>query len=264
MDPQTFYPYEQGTITVTISNSGTQSVALTSATIIDSNIVVQNNNPYNTLVYIGPGNTLTYTFLVTAKPPVGTYFPLFTVASRDAGSIRYPIQVDVDATDIQAAISQKPDNFAISTLDTVNLTLINPRAGDISNVIITPASDGATVSPAQYFLKTLSAGSSADIPFDITPNQQSNVTFHISYQNGLKNQHSQDVVLPLNIGQDKTAAAPIINNIVLVNQGTSYQITGDVSNAGITDANAMILSVSAPAQGVEPVLELRNRFTGSE
>ncbi len=252
LDPQTFYPYEQGTITVTLSNSGTQSVALTSATIIDSNIVVQNNNPYSTLVYIGPGNTLTYTFLVIAKPPVGTYFPMFTVASRDAGSIRYPIQVDVDSTDIQAAISQKPDNFAISTLNTVNLTLINPRAGDISNVIIRPESDGATISPAQYFLKTLSAGSSTSIPFAITPNQQSNVTFHISYQNGLKNPHAQDLILPLNIGQDKTAAAPIINNIALVNQGTSYQLTGDVSNAGITDANAMILSVNPPAQGVEP------------
>ncbi|MEN6444152.1 MAG: hypothetical protein ABFC71_10440 [Methanoregula sp.] len=252
LDPQTFYPYERGTITVQLTNSGTQSVALTSADIIDNHIIVDDSNPYNTMLYLGPGNTMSYTFVVTAKPPDGTYFPLFTVASRDSGSIRYPIQVDVDSTDIRATISQKPDNFAVSTRSTVNLSLINPRNGDISNIIITPEGDGVTVSPAQYFLKTLDAGSSADIPFAITPDKATNVTFHITYQNGQKNQHTRDVVLPLNIGEDKTAAVPIINNVEIVNQGASYQLTGDVSNAGITDANAMILSLGAPAKGVEP------------
>ena len=83
-----------GTITVQVTNSGTVSVALRSADILDSNIVAsnENSNPYNTMIYLGPGNSMTYTFVVTATSKPGTYFPLFTLASRDAGEhpVPYP------------------------------------------------------------------------------------------------------------------------------------------------------------------------------
>ena len=45
------------------------------------------------MIYLGPGNSMTYTLFVVANPPDGNYFPLFTVASKDGGSIRYPIKV---------------------------------------------------------------------------------------------------------------------------------------------------------------------------
>ena len=62
----------------------------------------------------------------------------------------------------------------------------------------------------------------------------------------------QDVVLPVNLGEDKMGAKPVINNIALTNDGGSYQMTGDVTNAGITDAQAMVLSVDDPVHPVEP------------
>ena len=99
------------------------------------------------MIYLGPGYTMTYTFHVVAKPPAGIYYPLFTLASRDAGSIDYPIEVQIDSTPVQEVISQKPDNFAINNTDTVNLTITNPRVGAISNVIITPQASGVGISP---------------------------------------------------------------------------------------------------------------------
>ena len=152
LDPQVFYPGEKGTITVQVTNSGTVSVALRSADILDSNIVVEdeNNNPYNTMIYLGPGNSMTYAFVVTATSKPGTYFPLFTLASRDSGSIRYPIQVEVEASDIQAGISQKPDNFAISTDNNINLSIINPRDGPVSTIVVTPEANGVVVSPDNF------------------------------------------------------------------------------------------------------------------
>lgn len=251
LDPQVFYPYEDGTITVQLSNSGSQSVALSSADLLDKNILVKNKNPYNTMIYLGPGNTMTYTFLVTAKPPEGTYFPVFTLSSRDAGSIRYPIKVEVDSTDIRAGISKKPDNFAYSTPATVNLSIINPRDGEVTDIIVLPAGDRVTVSPANYFQSSIAAGSSVDIPFTITPNGGTNVTFQISYHNG-NNRHTANVILPLAIAEDKSAAVPLINNVALVSKGSYYELSGDVSNAGITDAKAMVISVGAPARAVEP------------
>jgi hypothetical protein len=99
---------------------------------------------------------------------------------------------------------------------------------------------------------TLNAESSVQVPFRVTPNeQQPNLTFHVTYSNG-DNRHTQDVLLNLNIGVDKTAAVPVVNNIVLTSLTSSYQISGDVNNAGITDAKSMILTVASPAKPVEP------------
>ena len=107
VDPQEFYPYEQGTITVQVTNSGSQSVAFENADILDNNIYIEDeeHNPYRGMIYLGPGNTMTYTFKVVAKPPEGTYFPMFSLASRDAGSVRYPIMVKIDSTPIESSFS---------------------------------------------------------------------------------------------------------------------------------------------------------------
>jgi hypothetical protein len=251
IDPVVFYPYEQGTITVTLMNAGTSAVGLTNPDILSNKIHILNTDSWNTMSFIGPGSTLTYSFLVTADPPAGTYFPLFTVGTQNGGSIHYPLMVKVDSGDIRASVSDKPDNFSLSKTDTVNLSIINPRDGVIKNILVTPSGAGIDVSPSEKFISSLNGGSSIDIPFTITPHQQSDLTFHISYRNG-DNDHSQDVILPLNIGEDKTAAVPVVNNVAITSLGSSYKLSGDVNNAGVTDAKAMVLTVGAPAKAVEP------------
>jgi hypothetical protein len=251
IDPEVFYPYEQGTISVTLANSGTSSVGLSNPDILSEKIHIMNKDSWNTMSFIGPGSTITYSFLVKADPPDGTYFPLFTVGAQNAGSIHYPITIKVDSADIQTSISQKPDNFALSTKDTVTLNIINPRSAAIKNIIITPTGQGIDVSPSQKYVSILNGQSSVEIPFSVTPNQQSSLNFHISYQNG-DNDHTADIVLPIILGDNKKAAIPVVNNVELASSGTSYTLTGDVNNAGLTDAKSMIVTVGAPAKAVEP------------
>ena len=251
IDPEVFFPYEQGTITVTLVNSGTSSVGLSNPDILSDKIHIMNKDTWNTMSFIGPGSTITYSFLVKADPPDGTYFPLFTVGTLNSGSIHYPLIIKVDSADIKASISQKPDTFALSTKDTVNLSIINPRDASIQNIIITPAGQGIDVSPSQKYVSSLNEQSSVEIPFSVTPNQDSNLNFHISYQNG-DNDHSTDVILPITLGDNKKAAIPIVNNVELVSSGASYTLSGDVNNAGLTDAKSMIVTVGAPAQAVDP------------
>jgi len=251
IDPEVFYPYEQGTITVTLTNSGTSSVGLSNPDILSEKIHIMNKDSWNTMSFIGPGSTMTYSFLVKADPPDGTYFPLFTVGAQNAGSIHYPLTIKVDSADIQASVSQKPDTFALSTKDTVNVSIINPRGAAIKNIIITPSGKGIEISPSQKYVSTLNGQSSVEIPFSVTPNQDSTLTFHITYQNG-DNDHSTDVVLPIILGENKKAALPVVNNVELATSGSSYTLTGDVNNAGLTDAKSMIVTVGAPAKAVEP------------
>jgi hypothetical protein len=251
IDPEVFYPYEQGTITVTLTNSGTSSVGLSNPDILSEKIHIMNKDSWNTMSFIGPGSTITYSFLVKADPPDGTYFPLFSVGAQNAGSIHYPLMIKVDSADIKASISQKPDTFALSTKDTVNVSIINPRGAAIKNIIITPSGQGIDVSPSQKYVSILNGQSSVEIPFSVTPNQDSTLTFHISYQNG-DNDHATDVILPIVLGENKKAAIPIVNNVELTSSGTSYTLKGDINNAGLTDAKSMVVTVGAPAQAAEP------------
>jgi len=251
IEPEVFYAYEQGTITVTLTNSGTSSVGLSNPDILSEKIHIMNKDSWNTMNFIGPGSTITYSFLVKADPPDGTYFPLFSVGAQNAGSIHYPLLIKVDSADIKASISQKPDTFALSTKDTVNVSIINPRGAAIKNIIITPTGQGIEVSPSQKYVSSLNGQSSVEIPFSVTPNRDSTLTFHISYQNG-DNDHATDIVLPITLGENKKAALPVVNNVELVSSGASYSLTGDINNAGLTDAKSMVVTMGAPAQAVEP------------
>jgi hypothetical protein len=252
--PQVFYPGEQGTITVHLTNSGTTSIGLSQPDLIDTSVEVVNKNSFQTLSYIGPGATMDISFIIKATAPDGMYFPLFSIGTVSASAIHYPIKLQIDSTDLRASISDKPDSFAVSRTDTVNLSLVNPRNGNLDNVLVTTSGPGVDVSPSESFLTTINPGTSVDFPFKVTPGQQGDLTFHIEYQNG-DNKHSTDVVLPLNIGEDKTGANPVVNNVALTPQGSSYQLSGDVNNAGITDAKSMVLTVASPAQSMEPYAE---------
>jgi hypothetical protein len=248
MDPPVFYPGEQGTIYVTLKNSGTSSVGLENANILDNKVNIINSNSWNTVSYIGAGSTLTYSFQVTIDPPDGTYFPLFSVNTISSGSINYPFVLKVDSTDINAYISQKPDTFSRSIAGIVTLTIVNPRAGSIRNIQITPSGNGIVSSPTQKYITSLDGRSFIEVPFSITADQESPVTFHINYQNG-EVAHSMNVILPITFGNDKTAAVPVVNNVVLTSKGSYYEITGDVTNTGITDAKGLLVTVGSPATG---------------
>jgi len=157
----------------------------------------------------------------------------------------------VDSTGLKAGIAEKPDNFSLSTKDKVNLSLINPRDAAIKKILITPTGPGIDVSPSVKFVSSLGAGSSIEIPFSVTPHQESDLTFHVSYWNG-DNEHTADVVLSITLGEDKFAAKPIVNNVALTRSGAYYSLSGDVNNAGLTDAKSMVVTVGAPAHAVEP------------
>ena len=100
LDPEVFFPYETGTVTVELTNSGNQTVTLSHPAILDSHVAVSNGDAFNTNVRLGPGSTMTYPFLVKVSGDEGTYFPIFTVSTVEAGSISYPFKLEVDSKQI--------------------------------------------------------------------------------------------------------------------------------------------------------------------
>ncbi len=252
LTPGVFYPDETGTLTVHVTNAANASVAVSQPDLIDPHVDVVNKGAFATSTLIGPGATVDYIFIIRADGADGTYLPLFTVSSNvGTSAIHSQIKLKVDSTEVRASVSNKPNTFSLEKTDVVNVSVVNPRLGDISDVLIVASSPGSDISPSEEYVESIPAGTSVKVPFAITPHQQSDVTFRVSFRNG-DNVHTTNVVLPLNIGADKSAAIPVINNVGLLSNAGSSTMTGEVGNAGITDAQGMILSVGAPLKPAGP------------
>jgi hypothetical protein len=227
-DPQVFYPYETGTITVHVTNSANASVGISQPNLIDSHFHILNLDSFSTMTNVGPGATVDYVFLVTVDPPEGIHFPVFTVSSEGWGSaaIHSTLKIKVDSTDIRASIAKKPDTFSVSKKDTVNVSVVNPRDGDVTDVLIIPQGTGVDVSPSESYIGTLKAGSSVQVPFQVTPGKATDLTFHVSFRNG-DNKHTTDVILPLALDENKMGAELVVNNIASSVSDRCKVSTGD-------------------------------------
>jgi hypothetical protein len=253
LSPQAFYPGETGTVTVHLSNAANASVTVSQPNLMDPHIKILNQGDFATATTIGPGGTTDYNFLIRVDASDGTYFPLFTVSTSVYGvtAIHSQIKLKVDSTDVRGSISQRPDTFSVSKKDTVNVSVVNARAGDITNVLIVPEVNGADIFPEETFVGTLKAGSSVQVPFSITPEQATDLTFHISFNNG-DNKHTTKVVLPITLGENKKGAQIVVNNIASSVSGTTTTLKGDVTNNGLTDAESVLVTVGSPATPVNP------------
>ena len=253
ISPIVMYSGETGTVTVHVTNAANTSVSVSQPNLIESHVRVTNSGSFATATSIGPGETIDYNFVIIADGSDGMYLPLFTVSptSYGAKAINSQIKIKIDSTDVRASISVKPDSFSLSTKDKVNVSIVNPRAGDITDVLIVTEVNGAEISPDESFVGTLKAGTSVQVPFSITPERATDVTFHVSFHNG-DNKHTTDLVLPIVIGENKKGAEIVVNNIESSNTGNTITLKGDVTNNGLTDARSVIVTVGSPATPINP------------
>jgi hypothetical protein len=253
ISPVVFYPGETGTVTVRLTNAANTSVSVSQPNLLEPHVRVINSGSFSTATSIGPGETIEYNFVITVTGSDGTYFPLFTVSTTTYGAkaIHAQIRLKIDSTDVRAGIAVRPDTFSLSKKDMVNVSIVNPRAGEITNVLIVPEVTGATITPDESFVGILKPGTSVQVPFSITPERATDVTFHISYQNG-DNKHSADLILPLTLGENKKGAQIIVNNVESSTAGTMITLKGDVTNNGLSDARSVLVTVGSPATPVNP------------
>lgn len=249
MDPEVFYPGETGTITVTVKNSGNITVTLSSPVIYDPAIVVYNPDSFMTKSRIGSGDTIDYVYKVSVDAPDGktTFFPIFSVNPDIGNAIHAQFALKTDSGDLQASVTGQPDTFTLNNAGAVNLTLINPRDAAVRNIHITASGPGLSVNPSDTYVSRIGALNSTELTFSVTPSRNSLLTFNVSFASS-DNVRYTNATIPVIPGIDKTGAVPVVNNPYLSSRGSYYDLTADISNAGVSDAKGVIVSVRSPAR----------------
>ena len=250
LEPAIFFEDDIGIITIGITNNGYESVAIRRATMYDADISVLSSS-YDTTTTVGAGNSMQFSFTVKADVPPGIYYPKFSLDFRDAGYLRYPVQVRVENDPLEISILDKPDIFGAGRKDRVDILVGNPRDNPVSGVVVHIFGEGIDATPSSYFIGNLNPDQAQRVSFNITPEQPSVIEFRVDYKNGV-NPHATSVRVPVEFGVSKTEANPLLSNIVVEYQDGRYVLTGDVYNAGLEVANSVVLAAGGAAVPVDP------------
>ena len=250
IDPPILMKGDTGTLTIAIQNNGAEPVAIRSARLFGSGVVPLSDS-YPAVGELGTKNTKTFTFTVRADGGEGTFYPVFVLDFVNAGSLRYPIPVQVENTPLSISVIKKPDAFSEGRTADVTIRVGNPRPNAASGVQVIPQGTGFKATPSSAFIGALAPDASGTAVFNLTPAAETTAAFQVVWRNGI-NTHTADLILPITFDEDKRQADPVITNVEVRQEAKGYRIVGDVMNAGLESARSVIISPGEPATPTDP------------
>jgi hypothetical protein len=250
-NPAVFFTGDKGSVTVYVTNgNANQTVSVNHASFGDNNIQ-RTSGTYDASSTIGPLQTRSYTFSVIANSNDGIYYPTFSLSYFGALSLWQQADVQVDNTPLVLSVIDKPDTFSQGRKDTIYVQIANPRKNDVNNVILEVSGVYAVIMPSKNYIGKLAPGESTEVNFTITPDQPTALELNVDYNNG-DNVHNVTTAIPVTFGIDKRNANPIITNIKVIKENGIYDVTGDVTNAGLLTANGVTVTSLPPALPLDP------------
>ena len=257
VDPAVLFTGDQATVTFAVTNgnkssttSATDGVMFNHATFGDNDIRLVSGT-YDSSSNVGPLQTRTYAFDVVTNATDGTYYPVFSLDFRDAGSLYYRTPVKVDNTPIMMTVINQPDAYTPGKKETITVQIANPRQNSVKNAVLSVDGAGATITPSEQYIGWLSPNSATNVTFTVTPDTGTVLNLKLNYDNG-DNHHLVTGTLPIAFTTDKTRATPLVSNIDVKLTGGVYHVTGDVTNVGLTNANGVTVTALSPAEPQDP------------
>lgn len=250
-DPGAFFTGDTGTVTVYVTNANTnESTVVNHVSFGDQNIK-RTSSSYDSTTTIGPLQTQTFVFSVVTNAKDGTYYPTFSLNFRDADSLYYKAVVKVDNTPLELSIIDKPDAYSAGKKKTVYVQVANPRDDTVQNAILEVTGPGIATTPSKSFIGDITPGAKIPLNFTITPDFPTNATLTLKYDNGDVT-HYVTAELPIPFGLDKKEANPVMSNVQVKPDAGFYRVTGDVTNAGLENANSVTVTSASPAVPRDP------------
>jgi len=154
---------------------------------------------YENIGRIGPGDTVSFTFVVRASQDItdGIYFMVFALETDNPNVyINYQVPLKVDTSMLRLIISSQPKVLGSSTSDFV-FDVVNIRNNDVSMVYIESGGDSLSFSPVEYYIGAMDSGemftAQMQVSSDGTDSQQVTASFQLHFKNG-DNWHNSEVL----------------------------------------------------------------------
>jgi hypothetical protein len=250
-DPEVFFSMDTGTLTIAVTNGNTDTGVAVNHAQISGDAIKSTSQPYDSSSNLGPGQTQSFPFSITANGLDGIYYPTFSLSFRDADSLYYRAKVKIDNTPIIVTILDRPDTFSQGKKKTIYAQVANPRGNKVKNVKLDISGTGITATPSEVFIGDMNPGAKIPVNFSVTADQATVLHLILNYDNG-DNPHSVTTDLPIPFGVDKKQANPVISNVEVKSDAGIYHITGDVNNAGLETANTVMVTTLSPAVPQDP------------
>ncbi len=290
ISPEVVFPGDTATITVTLTNTANQasktesssigtgtaissaeSVTLPLSAFIESAILQTKdfqviNGWYQDVGNIGPGQSLNLTFFVKAPDAKGVYFPEVWIRVRDSGSIKYPLSVNVNSAYALVKgpslriIRDVPMQVIPGSPFNVSIAIENDglsAAHDINVAVETPLQSISSLTPQQYYFRTLSPGEikNLDLSFITDKNiplgiKQFPVIVTFLTDDGKKHETTTQAGVQIQgkgeLGVSKYQVTPD-----QIHTGDSLTIILRIENTGTDDAKSVRASLDIPFEGMK-------------
>ncbi len=251
LDPAVLFTGDTATATFYVTNgNANESVMVNHATFGDDDIHLISGS-YDTNVNIGPLQTQSFVFSIETDKSASTYYPSFSLDFVAGNGMYSRTPVKVDDTPLVMTIANQPDSFTQGVKETISVQISNPRDNDVKNVIFDVTGNDVTLTPSKTYIGYLPAGTSTLVNFTVTPDSPTSLFMNVDYDNG-DNDHTINTTLPIQFTTDKLQADPVMSNIVVALNNGTYDITGDLTNAGLSNANGVTVTSLSPAVPQEP------------
>jgi len=206
-DPEVLIPGDEGTVTITLTNTASQysvtingkdydtNAQLKEIELIGSDGIVVTTDSYQNMGVLGPGDSIetSYNVRVSDDATDGTeHLNLALTGSSHTYNAKWNIPIRVESAGIKI-IPSKPLKLACDE-GKIEFDVANTHSSMFTSVSIEPRAEGITFTPTEYFIGTMEPDELFTIEFDceVTGNSSDDVELHLfaEYRNG-NNQHER-------------------------------------------------------------------------
>lgn len=249
--PGAFFSGDSGTVTYQVTNGNTNTSMVVNHAVFMNPAFQLTSGTYDASSNLGPSQTRPFTFSLATNASDGNYYPTFSLSFQDGETMHYQGLVKVDNRPLVMTIQDQPDAYTLGKKNTISVQIANPRSDDVHNVLFSVTGSDATLTPSQTYIGDLPSGTMTLANFTVTPNSPTALDLVVDYDNG-DNTHNIESTLPIQFTTDKQQADPVMSNIVITVNGTVYTVNGDLTNAGLSNANGVTVTALSPAVPEDP------------
>ena len=233
---------------------------------LDENGIRVENDDFDRIGELGPGQSVPVTFVIRAPEKSGIYFPEAWIDVKDGRSTRFPLMVNVN-TDI--ATQKKPSLTVSRTLPSqvtpgddfrAQLTLENTgltRASDITILVNSSQKSVALASTGRYYVASLDPGEKYPIDLAFTSDKNTPVGINpvilmITYANPGGSNEKQTEILGIPFeGKAEIAVSSVTTDPVRPVPGSPFTLIVRVENTGTGRATSVRATLDTAFAGTK-------------